>query len=79
MHGEYAPYIGCVNETYDFLTKHHRGAIQGHTVIDLQFLEDLFNKEIIPPVEECGVFEPLSSRRKYCGKYFLTAFKPVAK
>lgn len=44
------------------------GQIQGHTAIDLQFLEDLFNKEILPATEECGVFEPLSSRRKYCGK-----------
>lgn len=48
------------------------GQIQGHTAIDLQFLEDLFNKEILPATEECGVFEPLSSRRKYCGKCFLT-------
>ncbi|ODM21423.1 hypothetical protein SI65_02267 [Aspergillus cristatus] len=68
VHGEYDPYIGCINESYGVLTKHHRGAIQGHTVINLQFLEDLFNKEIIPATEECGVFESLSSRRKYCGR-----------
>lgn len=55
------------------------GQIQGHTAIDLQFLEDLFNKEILPATEECGVFEPLSSRRKYCGKYFLTTLYPVTK
>jgi hypothetical protein len=68
VHGEYPPYIGCVNETYDFLTKHHRGAVQGHAAIDLEFLEDLFNKDILPPSEECGSFEPLSSRRKYCDR-----------
>ncbi|CBF82218.1 predicted protein [Aspergillus nidulans FGSC A4] len=42
------------------------GVIQGHTAVDLEVLEDLFNKEILPATEECGVFEPLSSRRKYC-------------
>jgi hypothetical protein len=42
--------------------------IQGHTALDLAFLEDLFNKDILPPEEECGVFEPLASRRKFCGK-----------
>jgi hypothetical protein len=45
---------------------------QEHTATGLQFLEDLFNKEILPATEECGVFESLSSRRKYCGKYCLT-------
>jgi hypothetical protein len=46
--------------------------IQGHAVLDLQFLEDLFNKDLMPAAEECGAFEPLASRRKYCGKYLLT-------
>lgn len=59
------------------MTKHHRGAIQGHTVINLQFLEDLFNKEIIPATEECGVFESLSSRRKYCGRYLSAIWQLV--
>ena len=59
------------------MTKHHRGAIQGHTVINLQFLEDLFNKEIIPATEECGVFESLSSRRKYCGRYLSATWQLV--
>ncbi|BCR90626.1 uncharacterized protein ACHE_60512A [Aspergillus chevalieri] len=68
VHGEYAPFIGCINGSYGGLTKHHMGQIQGHTAIDLQFLEDLFNKEILPATEECGVFEPLSSRRKYCDR-----------
>lgn len=42
-------------------------------MINLQFLEDLFNKEIIPATEECGVSESLASRQKYCGKYLSTA------
>lgn len=45
------------------------------TTLDLNFLEDLFNKDLIPPEEECGIFEPLSSRRKYCRKYLLTTFQ----
>jgi hypothetical protein len=45
----------------------------------LQFLEDLFNKEILPVTEECGVFEPLSSCRKYCGKHFPTNLQSVIK
>lgn len=45
------------------------------TTLDLKFLEDLFNKDLIPPEEECGIFEPLSSRRKYCRKYLLTTFQ----
>lgn len=45
----------------------------------MQFLEDLFNKEILPATEECGVFEPLSSRRKYCGKYLITTLQSVVK
>jgi hypothetical protein len=46
--------------------------------MDFSFLEDLFNKEVLPPAKECGVFEPLSSRRKYCGKYLLTGSQPIA-
>lgn len=72
VHGEFPPYIGCSNGSNEFLTKNHRGSIQGHTSIDLQFLEDLFNHDIMPPTEECGVFESLASRRKYCGKCFLS-------
>ncbi|BCR91198.1 uncharacterized protein ACHE_70041S [Aspergillus chevalieri] len=68
VHGEFPPYIGCSNGSNEFLTKHHRGSIQGHTSIDLQFLEDLFNHDIMPPTEECGVFESLASRRKYCDR-----------
>ncbi|OJJ78603.1 uncharacterized protein ASPGLDRAFT_1510767, partial [Aspergillus glaucus CBS 516.65] len=66
VHGEYPPYIGCSNGSNEFLTKHHRGSIQGHTSLDIQFLEDIFNHNIMPATEECGVFESLASRRKYC-------------
>lgn len=38
--------------------------------MDLEFLEQLFNESILPSQEECGVIEPLATRRKYCGKYF---------
>lgn len=74
VNGTYTPYIGCVNDTDTPLTTHHRMAIQGHTNLDLSFLEDLFNKNILPPSEECGVFEPMVSRRKFCGKWFVTAW-----
>jgi hypothetical protein len=43
-------------------------AIQGYATLDLSFLEDLFNNKIMAPSEECGVFEPMQSRRKFCGK-----------
>ncbi|KAG2001441.1 hypothetical protein GB937_010175 [Aspergillus fischeri] len=39
------------------------------SAIDLEFLEDLFNKDILPSSEECGSFKPLSSRRKYCAQF----------
>ena len=65
---EHDPYIECVNESYDS-TKHYRQSVQGQTVLNMQFLEDLYNKGILPPTEECGVFEPLSSRRKHCSMY----------
>jgi hypothetical protein len=57
-----------VNESPDFLQKHYRNSIKGHTTVDLQFLEQLFIDEILPSQEECGVIEPANSRRKYCGK-----------
>lgn len=70
--GSYTPYIGCVNDTGLFQTKHHRGSIMNFTTLDLKFLEDLFNKDLVPPEEECGIFEPLSSQWKYCCKYLPT-------
>lgn len=36
-------------------------------MIDLEFLEDLFNGNSFPDTEECDIFEPLISRRKFCG------------
>ncbi|KAJ1712953.1 hypothetical protein NYO67_4873 [Aspergillus flavus] len=66
--GEYTPYIGCTNDSSTVVTKHHRGVIQGHIGIDLHFLEDLFNKGILPATEDCGVFAPLSSRQKQCDR-----------
>lgn len=71
------PYIGCVNDDFLPVTKHYRGSIQGHTMIDFEFLEALFNKDILPPTEECGVIESLRTRRKYCGKYLRTTFLAV--
>ncbi|EYE90581.1 uncharacterized protein EURHEDRAFT_466851, partial [Aspergillus ruber CBS 135680] len=62
----YHPYIGCVHGTADFLQKHHYSSVKGHTSIDIDFLEQLFNDSILPSQEECAVIEPLTSRRKYC-------------
>jgi hypothetical protein len=59
-----------VNATPDFLQKHYYGSIKGHTSLDLEFLEQLFNESILPAQEECGIIEPLTSRRKFCGTHF---------
>jgi hypothetical protein len=71
-------YSACVNATDHFATPHHRQAIRGYTAMDMDFLENLFNNNILPNTEECGIFEPLASRRKYCGKQFLTSFQAVS-
>ncbi|KAL4804182.1 hypothetical protein BDV18DRAFT_162592 [Aspergillus unguis] len=64
--GNHQPYIACVNEGFKQPPKHHRQFIPSLTGVDVDFLEDLFNKDILPPAEECGTFESLSSRRAYC-------------
>ncbi|OJJ04472.1 hypothetical protein ASPVEDRAFT_43949 [Aspergillus versicolor CBS 583.65] len=63
-----APYIGCSNGTDDFLSKHHRATGIAPTSMDLDFLEELFNKDILPPPELCGTIEPVSSRKKHCDR-----------
>ncbi|EAW17145.1 uncharacterized protein NFIA_005070 [Aspergillus fischeri NRRL 181] len=65
VNNEYHLYIGCVNESPNFLSKHYHSSVKGHTTIDLDFLERLFNDSILPSREDCGVIEPLTSRRKY--------------
>ena len=67
-------YSACINSTDHFMTPHFRQAIQGHTGLDLDFLENLFNNNILLNDEQCGTFEPLSSRRKYCGKQLPTSY-----
>jgi len=66
VNDEYHPYIGCIHESPNFLQKHYYGSIKGHTSIDLDFLEQLFNDSILPSQEECAVIEPLTSHQKYC-------------
>ncbi|EYE90406.1 uncharacterized protein EURHEDRAFT_417473 [Aspergillus ruber CBS 135680] len=66
VNGDYHPYIGCVNASSSFLQKHYYTSVKGYTSMDLYFLEQLFNESILPSQEECGVIEPLTSRRKYC-------------
>jgi hypothetical protein len=78
INNEHQPYIGCVNATPDILQKHYYGSIKGHTSIDLEFLEQLFNDAILPAQEECGIIKPLTSRRKYCGTCFLIGCQPVS-
>jgi hypothetical protein len=68
VNNEYHPFIGCINATAGILQKHYYSSVKGHTTIDLDFLEQLFNNSILPSREDCGVIEPMSSRRKYCGK-----------
>ncbi|OJJ57920.1 hypothetical protein ASPSYDRAFT_1018177 [Aspergillus sydowii CBS 593.65] len=63
-----APYIGCSNDTDDCLSKHHRPAGPVPATLDIEFLEELFNKGLLPPAEVCGTIEPVSSRKKYCGR-----------
>ncbi|KAG2001619.1 hypothetical protein GB937_010062 [Aspergillus fischeri] len=66
VNGDHHPYIGCVNASSSFLQKHYYTSVKGYTSMDLEFLEQLFNESILPSQEECGVIEPLTSRRKYC-------------
>lgn len=75
MNGEYHPYVECVNQGPGFLQKHYSSSVKGHTSIDLEFLEQLFNDLIMPSQEDCGVIEPLTSRRKFCGKCFSNIFQ----
>lgn len=77
MNGDYHPYIGCVNASSSFLQKHYYTSVKGYTSMDLDFLEQLFNESILPSQEECGVIEPLTSRRKYCGEYFESGWQAV--
>jgi hypothetical protein len=72
VNDEYHPYIGCINELPDVLRKHYYSSIKGYTTLDLEFLEQLFNDSILPSQEECAVIEPLTSRRKFCGKCLVT-------
>lgn len=77
MNGDYHPYIGCVNASSSFLQKHYYTSVKGYTSMDVDFLEQLFNESILPSQEECGVIEPLISRRKYCGEYFESDWQAV--
>jgi hypothetical protein len=71
------PYISCINSGPGPLQKHYHSSLKGHTSIDLEFLERLFNESILPSQEECAVIEPLTTRRKFCGKWLLTTCKPL--
>jgi hypothetical protein len=74
VNNEYHPFIGCINASANILQKHYYSSVKGHTTIDLDFLEQLFNNSILPPQEDCGVVEPITSRRRYCGKWLATAY-----
>ncbi|EAA67000.1 hypothetical protein AN8575.2 [Aspergillus nidulans FGSC A4] len=52
-----------------FLVKIHPILVKGHAAIDLGFLEELFNNETLQETEECGVIEPLASRRVFCAQF----------
>jgi hypothetical protein len=64
-----------VHNTYGTVSKHWRGTIQGYTVLDVQFCEDLFNKDIMAPTEECSLFESMASRKGFCRKYLVAAWQ----
>ncbi|CBF80826.1 predicted protein [Aspergillus nidulans FGSC A4] len=66
INNEHHPYISCINSTPGPLQKHYHSSLKGHTSIDLEFLEQLFNESILPSQEECAVIEPLTTRRKFC-------------
>ncbi len=72
-----APYIGCSNDTDDCLSKHHRPAGPVPATLDIEFLEELFNKGLLPPAEVCGTIEPVSSRKKYCGMHAYHLPSPI--
>jgi hypothetical protein len=40
---------------------HYSRTVTGITVMDIDFLKKLFNKNLIPDSEECGVIEQLKS------------------
>ena len=48
---------------------HYSRLVTGITVMDQDFLEKLFNENLIPDSEECGVIEQMRSSRKFCGNY----------
>ncbi|PYH99822.1 hypothetical protein BO71DRAFT_415300 [Aspergillus ellipticus CBS 707.79] len=65
VNGNYHPYIACLNTSPAYLQKHYRVSVKDYISINLEFLEQLFNESILPSQEECGVIEPLTTRRKY--------------
>lgn len=74
INGDYYPYIRYSNASPGFLQKYYYTLVKGHTSIDLEFLEKLFNKLILPSQEEYSIIKPLTSRRKYCGKYLASTW-----
>ncbi|EAA66773.1 hypothetical protein AN9487.2 [Aspergillus nidulans FGSC A4] len=66
INNKHHPYISCINSAPGPLQKHYHSSLKGHTSIDLEFLERLFNESILPSQEECAVIEPLTTRRKFC-------------
>jgi hypothetical protein len=48
---------------------HYSRTVTGFAVMDIDFLEKLFNENLIPDSEECGVIEQLKSTRRFCGNF----------
>ncbi|KAL4734435.1 hypothetical protein BDV11DRAFT_54957 [Aspergillus similis] len=71
--GGFDSYIKCINAPSD-PAGHYTYRVPKNGSVHLQFLERLFENEIILDTEECAVVESVKSKSLFCCKYLQSAF-----
>ena len=62
-------HLTCSQSTVQHHKQHFFRPIASNDKIDIEFLKNLLLRDYEAPEQECGIIEPLSTRRKFCGMY----------
>ncbi|PGG96334.1 hypothetical protein AJ80_09842 [Polytolypa hystricis UAMH7299] len=63
--GYHTPFIPCINASQNPSAHFYRNP-QGHTQLNISFLEEISESDLLHPTEKCGVMEQMQSHRKVC-------------
>ncbi|EEH41177.2 hypothetical protein PAAG_03463 [Paracoccidioides lutzii Pb01] len=63
--GYHTPFVICINASQNPSAHFYRNT-QGHTQLNISFLEEIFESGLLHPTEKCGVMEQMQSHRKVC-------------